>query len=277
MHQSFYHQLIVKPSSHFELFVDFLDDLLSFGFEESEDTIIIRSEDDLETVVWGIEQFAEALQRATAISIDVDLELTKEKNSDWVKEYQNSIEPVEVGDFYIHTTWQEPKSDKIDITLDPALAFGTGHHPTTASCLMAISDYVKSSDRVLDVGCGSGILSIAAIKKSAVVDACDTDEVSVENSIKNAALNSVEYNRIWQGSIADSDGNYDVIVANIVADVLIFISSNIKQKLKKDGTIILSGIMDKYADRVLKSYKDFTLLERYQKDEWVTLVMKGNG
>jgi len=276
--QNYYYMLVVKPSSHTELFSDFLVDAIPVGFEETDDGFIIRSEEDLETISWGIEQFAEALQRALGEVIDVELTLTKEKNDDWIAQYQQAITPIEIPPFYIHPTWEVPKEGALNIAIDPALAFGTGHHPTTASCLRAIASYVKEGDVVMDVGCGSGILAIAAIKKGAVVDACDTDPISVENSRTNAEQNNLSYRRLWEGPINETEEEYDVIVANIVADVLVFIASDLKKRLRDEGKLILSGIMDKYEDKVLRAYRTFELTERIVENEWVSLVLtkKGN-
>lgn len=276
--QDFYYMLVVKPSSHHELFSDFLVDILPVGFEETEEGFIIRSEEDLETISWGIEQFAEALQRATGEVVDVDMALTKEKNDDWIAQYQQAVTPVEVAPFYIHPTWEDPKPGMLNIAIDPALAFGTGHHPTTASCLKAVADYVKSGDTIMDVGCGSGILALAAMRKGAVADACDTDPVSVENALENASQNNLAYRNIWVGPVQDTQEHYDVIVANIVADVLVFIASDLRKRLREDGILILSGIMDKYEEKVLKAYRACTLSERIVQNEWVTLVLtqKGN-
>ncbi len=272
--QESYNQLVVRVSSHYDLFSDFLTDTIPVGFEEIDEGFIIRSEDELETIEWGIEQFREALQKALNTSIDVECVLTKEKSSDWVKEYQDAITPVEIEPFYIYPTWEEPKEDRINIVLDPALAFGTGHHPTTATCLQGIAKYVKDGDEVIDVGCGSGILSIAALKLGAIADACDTDPISVENSTINAYENSVAYRNIWEGSAAMSEKTYDVTIANIVADVLTYIASDLKKITKPDGVLILSGILDKYENKVLKFYQDCPLLERITQDEWVTLILK---
>lgn len=276
--QDHYYMLVVKPSAHLELFSDFLVDILPVGFEEIDDGFIIRSEEDLETISWGIEQFSEALQRALGEVIDLDMTLTKEKNDDWIAQYQQGITPVEIDPFYIHPTWQEPRDGMLNIAIDPALAFGTGHHPTTASCLRAVAKYVKEGDEVMDVGCGSGILAIAAIRKGAIVDACDTDPLSVENAVANASQNSINYRRLWEGPINETDEKYDVIIANIVADVLVFIASDLKKRLRDGGVLILSGIMDKYEDKVLRAYRTFELTERIVENEWVTLVVtqKGN-
>ena len=272
--QEHYYELVVKVSAHHELFADFLADTLPIGFEETDDGFIIRSEEELDTIKWGIEQFAEALQKALGESVEVECIQKKLQNSDWVESYKNSIEPLVIDKFYIHPTWSENHPKLINIVIDPALAFGTGHHPTTASSLRAISKYVKKSDKVLDVGCGSGILGIGAMKLGAIVDACDTDPVSVENSIKNAKLNGLEFHSIWEGSASNLDERYNIVVANIVADVLTFIANDLKKVLAEDGILILSGILDKYEEKVLSFYKDCVIIERIAQDEWVTLVLK---
>ncbi len=272
--QEHYFELVVKLSSHHSLFSDFLADTLPVGFEEIDNGFVIRSEDELDTIIWGLEQFAEALQKALGQEIELECVQTKLKNSDWVEMYQNSIQPLQIDKFYIHPTWNEPSEELINIAIDPALAFGTGHHPTTASSLRAIAKYVKKDDKVLDVGCGSGILGVGALKLGAVVDACDTDMVCVENTEVNAELNSVKFNNLWEGSCNLSQGSYDVVVANIVADVLTFIANDLKAVLKDEGILILSGILDKYEEKVLKFYKDFEIQERITQDEWVTLVLK---
>jgi len=272
MHE-YYYELTITPSAYLELFSDFLTDTLPVGFEERDGSFIIRSEDELETMSWGIEQFKEALEQALQKPIDVEMTLTKEKNADWVKAYQESITPIEIGPFYIHPTWNEPQEGKLNIELDPALAFGTGHHPTTAACLEAIASEVKEGDDVADIGCGSGILGIAAAKMGAVVDACDTDPVSVANSLENAAMNGVSFRAIWEGSAQGAERKYDVVIANIVADVLVFIARELKALLNEEGTLVLSGILDKYEAKVLKAYADCSVVKRIQRDEWVTLVV----
>jgi len=272
--QEYYYELVVKVSSHHELFADFLADTVPVGFEEVDNGFIIRSEDELDTIAWALEQFSEALQKALKETIELECKQTKLKNNDWVKAYQDSIQPLQIDKFYIHPTWDEANPELINIAIDPALAFGTGHHPTTSSSLRAICTFVKENDDVLDVGCGSGILGIGAMKLGATVDACDTDIVSVENSIHNAELNSLKFEKIWEGSCTNIDKKYDMVVANIVADVLTFIAKDLKNALKDDGVLVLSGILDKYEKKVLNFYKDCNLVQRIAQDEWVTLILK---
>ena len=271
--QEYYHRLVVRPSSHHTLFNDFLADTLPVGFEERDGAFIICDEDELDTIGWGVEQFAQALTKALGETVEVELEFSRHENDDWVAKYQQSITPVEVPPFYIYPTWDAPKEGMHNIVLDPALAFGTGHHPTTASCLQAVAGSVKAGDRVLDVGCGSGILGIAAMKLGAVADACDTDAVSVENSRENAANNGVAFDALWEGSVNQRTLVYDVVIANIVADVLVMLAPQLKAALKPGGTLILSGILDKYEAKVLDAFADMACKERIARDEWVTLAL----
>jgi ribosomal protein L11 methyltransferase len=137
-----------------------------------------------------------------------------------------------------------------------------------------ISKYIKSKQTILDVGCGSGILGIASAKLEAIVDICDTDKLAVNDSIKNFKANNVKCNNFWDGSCNKTTKTYDVVIANIVADVLSFIHKDLKKVTSKDGILILSGIMDKHQDKVLKKFQDCELIEKIQKNEWVTLVVR---
>ena len=133
---------------------------------------------------------------------------------------------------------------------------------------------MQTDQTLLDVGCGSGILGIAAMKLGAKVEACDTDPASVENAQKNALLNSLEFERIWEGSSSLRQKKYDIVVANIVADVLTFIAKDLKEAMNDGALLILSGILNKYESKVLAYYKDCEIVEKIDQDEWVTLIVK---
>jgi len=267
-----YYELTVTTEKKF---IDFLADFIaniSNGVEISDNKIIVRSEGD----VSNIKDAVDSLIKSLGVKIDVDYKIEQKKNIDWIESYKSSIQPIEVGKFYIYPSWHEPKKGKINIKLDPALAFGSGHHATTYSCLEAIEKYVNPKDTLLDVGCGSGILGLASKKVGAVVDLCDTDPIAVDSCEKNFLLNGEEYNSLWEGSVNLTQKKYDVVVANIIADVLKFISNDIKRVLKSGSILILSGILDKKENIVRESYSDLKLLERKQKDEWITLIYKKN-
>lgn len=264
----YYFELIIKPQSNQELFLELLSAISTEAIEEREDCLIARSEDDLSDVKDGIEKFAQALDTPCEITLE------KKENIDWIKQYQDSVKAVEIGNFYIRPSWEEKIDGKIDIIIDPALSFGSGHHETTSSCVYAIDKYVDTKSTVIDVGCGSGILSIAAAKKECIVDVCDTDEVCIKDSLSNATLNSIEFNNSWVGSTNKSNKKYDVVIANIVADVLIMIHKDLKKCMNDDGILIISGILDKHIDRVLKKFEDLEQIELIHKNEWYSAVFK---
>lgn len=272
--QKYYYELTIKPSLYYELFLDLVSSLTQEALEEKDETIIVRSEDELDNIKIGVEAFANELSTAFDTKIDCEIVLEKKQNQDWIELYQKSVQPIEVGSFYIHPSWSEKKDTKINILIDPSLAFGSGHHETTNSCLKAIEKYVKKDMSVCDVGTGSGILAIAAAKLDAVVDICDTDPVSVEDSLKNFSSNGVVPNEYWEGSANKTSKQYDVVIANIVADVITLIAKDLKKISKDDGVIILSGIMEQHKEKVLKKFQDCDIIEQLQQNEWVTLVVK---
>ncbi|WP_320036221.1 50S ribosomal protein L11 methyltransferase [Halarcobacter sp.] len=264
----YYYELIIKPSGNYEVFLDLLNSLVNDAIEESDDSIIARSEEDLSDIEYGINEFSKA------VGIECETILSKKKNIDWIKQYQDSVKAVEVGKFYVRPSWESVKEDKINIIIDPALSFGSGHHETTSSCLEAISEFVEKDDEVLDVGTGSGILAIGASKLGAVVDICDTDEVCIKDTKTNYNLNNAIFNNSWIGSVNKAEKKYDLVIANIVADVLVFIASDLKKCLKEDGILIISGILDKHIDKVLRKFQDVKQLKVIHKNEWVTVVFK---
>jgi len=270
----YYYELTVKPNLYYELFLDLASSLTNDALEELDETIIIRSEDTLDDVESGIKEFAKELSMAFSAEIFAETILIKKENQDWIKLYQMSVQPIEVGNFYIHPSWNETQDKKINIVIDPTLAFGSGHHETTNCCLSAVEQYVKQGQSVADIGTGSGILAIAAAKLGAIVDICDTDIVAVDDAIKNFKQNGVEAHKYWEGSANNSDKQYDVVIANIVADVLAMIAKDLKKITKENGIIILSGIMKQHKEKVLKRFNDCIILEELQQNEWVTLIVK---
>jgi len=261
-------KITLKEEDFVEFIADFVANIAGDGLEIGKGHIIVRSENDLSHIQEAVTTLIGTLGGA----IEVEFSLEEKENQDWIASYQNSIEPIEVGRFYIYPSWYQAKEDKINIKIDPALAFGSGHHATTYTCLDAIGTYVHKENKVLDVGCGSGILGLAATKLGAKVDLCDTDPISVDSCEQNFALNGEEYEELWEGSANQAVGEYDLVIANIIADVLKFIVKDLTSATRKDGILILSGILDTKEEQVLEVYDSFKLLERKQKDEWVELV-----
>ena len=266
--RDFYYELYIAVADKKSLFIDLAFELGASAVEEKEEAIILRSADPLDDIKWGIKEFAKKL------GIKIDTICKNKPNIDWIKKYQESVKSIEVGRFNIHPSWTEAKAGFENITIDPALAFGSGHHQSTNACLEAIQKYVKKNDAVLDVGCGSGILSIACAKLEALVDICDTDEVALKSSSTNFALNNVAFGNSWVGSASMATKEYDVVLANIIADVLIMISKDLKNNLKQGGYLILSGILEKYLGKVRAKFIDLKIVEKIKKDEWFTLILK---
>ncbi len=270
MNDKYYELTITLDDDFVDFIADFIANIYGEGLEIGTGKIIVRSESDLTFVKDALVSLSGTLSNA----IKMDYTLEEKENVDWIKTYQDSIQPIEAGKFYIFPSWYEPKEEYINIKIDPALAFGSGHHATTFSCLEAISTYVDEGKSVIDVGCGSGILGLACKKLGANVELCDTDPLSVESCQENFALNEETYDKLWEGSIDKAEGTYDVVIANIIADVLRFIAKDLKSACKEDGILILSGILDKKENLVVESFKELTLVKRILKDEWVTLVYK---
>jgi len=265
----YYDELTVSvKSSPVEALVGLLSAICDEAIEIGDREVVVRSEESLSGLAKEIEKLNDGLSNP----LDITMKLEKRENEDWIEKYKKSIEPIEAGLFHIRPQWHEASSEKIDILVNPALAFGSGHHATTYSCLEAIGDVVTGGERVLDVGCGSGILAIAARKLGAVVELCDTDPLAVDSATENFSLNDESFEKIWVGSANGASGSYDVVIANIIADVLRAISGELKRRVSDGGKLILSGILDKKESIVTDSFKDMKLLERKQKDEWVTLV-----
>jgi len=266
-----YFELTVTLNDTFvEMIADFILNIYEEGLELGEGQIIVRSESDLTFVKEALVSLDESLPTP----MNMAYRLEEKENLDWIKSYQDSVQPIEVGAFYIFPSWYAPKENKINIKIDPALVFGSGHHATTFSCLEAISKYVKADISVIDVGCGSGILGLASTKMGAFVALCDTDPLSIDACKENFALNDERYNALWEGSVNNANKGYDIVIANIIADVLRFIASDLKKVCKEDGLLILSGILDKKEALVTEAFAELTLIDRIVKDEWVTLVYK---
>lgn len=236
--------------------------------------IVIRTQSEPMEILKMLKDFAKTLSLRMEEEVAFGFGYRICQNKDWIEAYRQSILPVVAGGFYIRPSWHLQGADDLrDIVIDPALAFGSGHHATTSMCLEFLSKMSLSGKRLLDVGCGSGILSIASAMLGAEVEICDTDELAIQESEKNFALNSQVFQKSWLGSIAQAQGDYEVIVANIVASILVMLQKDFGSKLKRGGILILSGILDEYRDWVLENFRDFETEQILKKDEWVALKL----
>ncbi len=195
--------------------------------------------------------------------------------ADYENEWKKYYTPIQTKNITIVPTWIDYKANEDEkiMRLDPGMAFGTGSHATTRMCLELMDAFGKD---VIDVGCGSGILGIAAkICGAKSVYMCDIDEQAVEFAAKNAALNRVEAT-IERADLLEGEQQADFIFANITADILMRFSKSIGKHLRKNGTIVLSGIIDTRLDEVVQCYQDagYEIVERMAMDDWRALKLK---
>lgn len=205
---------------------------------------------------------------------------------DWANNWKKYFKPVKVSSkITVKPSWEDYKkenADEVVIEIDPGMAFGTGTHDTTRLCLALLEKHLRTGDSVIDVGCGTGILSIAAAKLGAKdVTAIDVDDVAVKVAQENCMLNAVSAKVcVAKGELKDmSAANADVIVANIIADVVIDISETVYRCLKSGGFFIASGIIREREQEVLDAYfkNGFELIEVSKSGEWVAMVLRCRG
>ena len=192
---------------------------------------------------------------------------------DWVRLTQSQFAPVEITpEFWIVPTWHEPPARAVQvIRLDPGLAFGTGTHPTTRMCLKWIAQQKSPLGRVLDYGCGSGILAIGAAKFDAVnIDAVDIDDAAVQSTRANADANQVQLNA---GLPDKANGQYQTVLANILATPLKVLAPLLCAHVAKGGHLVLAGILARQADELKAAYAPWcTLVVSDNEDGWILMT-----
>lgn len=207
-----------------------------------------------------------------------DFECEKEliDNSNWEEEWKKSYKSFEIGkSILVKPSWEESKdTDRIIIEIDPKMAFGTGTHETTSMCMEYVEQMDMKDRDILDIGCGSGILSILSKKLNAKnVDACDIDQIAVDSTIENSNINNVEVNAFISDLFSNVEKKYDIIFANILAEILVKMLSETNEYLKEKGILILSGIIREKENLVLQALEenDFELIDKVYKNDWVLL------
>ena len=223
-----------------------------------------------------------ALLDAIRSALGRELTTATVQDSDWENNWRQYYEPIEVGEkLVVVPEWLEaPEDGRVPLRLDPGLIFGTGSHATTKMCLAALERYAGSGKTVLDLGCGSGILAIGALLLGCERAAgCDIDPKAPEVAEANAALNGIGKDRfaVYAGDVLTDAGmrkllgeGYDIVTANIVADVIIPLSAIVRPFLKADGVFLTSGIIEGRQDEVQAALEKngFTVVNHRCEEEW---------
>lgn len=219
--------------------------------------------------------------RYTAENIWSEIDTMGCKEEDWINNWKKYFKPIKVGEkLLIRPTWEDEydAEGRAVLHLEPGLAFGTGTHETTRLCMELLEKYLEDNDTVLDMGCGSGILSVAALllgAESAV--GVDIDPLAVKTAIENAEINSVgdKFEGICGNLTEKVTGKYNVVLANIVADIVILLSQDAPNFMYDDTIYIMSGIIDTREDDVLAAITDtFEIIERREEKGWVAMAAK---
>lgn len=222
-------------------------------------------------------------ERLNAENILHDIKIENCQTEDWVNNWKQYFHPMPVGNkLLIRPTWEDEydAGDRKVLHIEPGLAFGTGSHPTTKLCLEKLENYINEDSTVLDIGCGSGILSIASLllgAKSAF--GVDIDELAVKTALSNAKENGFEppvFNAV-HGNLSDKvTGKFNVVVANIVADIIMEFNKEVGQFLTDDGIYITGGIIDARKDEVIYSFaqNNFQIVESFEEKGWNVFVCK---
>lgn len=272
-----------------EMFIDFPPELppdegkskVSFYLEAGEDHT-----ETLKAVRIGLEQLRSMVEIGSG-----DITSSQTEDIDWINNWKQFFQSFYIDDILIKPTWEplkEEDKNKFLIEIDPGISFGTGKHETTQLCIRQIRKYLKEGERVLDVGCGSGILSIAALKLGAgSVVGTDVDGDCITSTHENMTVNHLAENsgEFYVGNLIDDKvfqekigTGYDLVVANILADIIIPMAPALYQCTKEQGVLITSGIIDFKENEVKEALKQagFEILEVNHQGEWVNVTARKN-
>lgn len=264
-----------------EAVIDMLWELGANGVEERDQTTLERSiREDSTTVIGHFEEEKTAQQAVQTLQTAYTTTLEYIEGDEWRDAWRKHYKPTRCGTrLVVRPSWEpfQPKDGDVVLTLDPGAAFGTGTHETTRLLLRAIDTYVKGGEKVLDVGTGSGILSIAALLLGAkCADAWDIDPTSIEVTQENATVNRVADRMNAKVNAVNEwvAGSYDLVLANIELRVLQNMPNDLSRSTRSGGILMLSGLLLGQQSELIPLFTDFNILEAPVDGEWVALVLQ---
>ena len=250
----------------------------------------LDEDDDIDTILQNVKDGIDELRTYVNVG-PAEITVSETEDKDWINNWKEFFKPFTVDHILIKPTWEEipeEHKDKLLIQIDPGTAFGTGQHETTQLCIRQLEKYVKPGIRVLDVGTGSGILGITALKLGAgTVFGTDLDENAIVAVHENLASNDISEDlfEVVQGNIIDDKAvqdqagyeEYDVAVANILADIIIMLQKEVAVHIKKGGIFITSGIINMKEEAVKAAFEAndaFEIVEITRQGEWVSVTAR---
>ncbi|MEG0371531.1 MAG: 50S ribosomal protein L11 methyltransferase [Clostridium sp.] len=261
---------------------DFADvNIFEFGAEAAVVKGYFNESENIEEIIKYVENKVEEI-REMGINVGLGHVTTSSVfEEDWATSWKKYYKPLRIGNkILIKPIWEEVEASETDIIveLDPGMAFGTGTHETTSMCVELLEKYLTKNDRVFDIGTGSGILSIVASKLGAKdVVGVDLDPVAVASAKENVSFNKIENVEIIHGDLVNViEGKAGIVVANIIAEVVVYLTSIIKPFIGKDGHFITSGIIQDRKEDVINALnkEGFEIIEITEKGEWVAIAAK---